>query len=351
MNIETPLEVFLPPANSTTLKDVDLLITTNWDGLNSGVFALRVSPWSVSFLSAVLAYPIYESARMLKDRFRDQSAFQYLLEHADSPLAKLPMKGRDHWAKVPMRWFNSLPVNNAFYKNGTWIFGKNMTNALLDNGTTEVYNDGHGGKVQPWKIMQGDLVVHFAGSSNVRDSWMEPWIARAEAQLPEWNNATTKLILKDEAAAFWKKTEEQMVIDKAKSRVEEDQKAKAAKKLKDEKDKEEKERLEKLRLEKERKVEDSEKKKFAAAEKKKLDAENKKLQNDEKKRLSEEKQTAKQEARKKKAAESQAAHSQAAKSQVAETLIIDVPKASATRTAQASAPIATELPLTILPSQ
>ena len=273
MNLETPLDMFLPPVNSTSLGDVDLIITTNWDGLNSGVFAMRVCPWSVSLLSAVLAYPIYEAPRMEKDRFRDQSAFQFLLEHKESPLAETPMQGRDHWVKVPMRWFNSLPVNNAFYKNGTWVFAKNMTHAMFDNGTNEVYDDGHDGKVNPWKVMQGDMVVHFAGSSNVRDSWMEPWVTRAEALLPEWNNATTQVVLKEEVAAFWNKTEEQMTVDKAKSKVEEAEKArlkkqkqKEEKKAKEEKEKKEKERLEKERMDKERKVEEEEKKRLQKEE-------------------------------------------------------------------------------------
>jgi hypothetical protein len=342
MNLETPLETFLPPANHSALNEVDLLITTNWDGLNSGVFAMRVSTWSVSLLSAILAYPIYESTRMQKDRFRDQSAFQYLLEDGKSPLADLPMKGKDRWAKVPMRWFNSLPVNNAFFKNGTWIFGKNMTKAMLDNGTTEVFNDGHGGKVNPWKVMQGDMIVHFAGSSNVRDSWMEPWVARAEQNLPEWNNATTKYLLREEAKEFWKKTEEQLIIDKAKSKVEEEQKQKALKEKqkkekeeKDKKDKVEKERLEKLRIDKERKVEDEAKKKLAAAEKKKLDAENKNIQNHEKK-------LAKEKVRDEKAAQRSAKRQQekaktvAVPTETAKHLITDAAKASASKTTQAA---------------
>lgn len=339
MNEETPLEVFLPPANSTGLKEVDLIITTNWDGLNSGVFALRVSPWSVSLLSAVLAYPIYEAPRTQKDRFRDQSAFQFLLENNESPLANMPMKGRDRWVKVPMRWFNSLPVNNAFYKNGTWIFGKNMTKPMFDNGTTEVFDDGHGGKVNPWKVMQGDMIVHFAGTSNVRDSWMEPWVERAEAHLPEWNNATTKYALKEEAAEFWKKTEENLVIDKAKAKVEEDQRQKALKekqkKEKEEKDKREKEKLEKQRLDKERKAEETTEKKFAAAEKKRLDAENKAIQNHEKKLAKQRVQEEKASQREKKIA--------LAKQKTATQLITDAARSHpATQTAHASISTATQ---------
>ncbi len=116
INPETRLEIFVPPARLSGLASVHLVIASNWDGLNSGAFALRVHPWTVTLLSAILAYPVYQHERMLKDRFRDQSAFQWLLDahNADSPLAPLPLHGRLHWADVPMRWFNSIPVNNAF---------------------------------------------------------------------------------------------------------------------------------------------------------------------------------------------------------------------------------------------
>ena len=46
MNPQTPLEVFLPPQTngSSCLKNIHLLMAANWDGLNSGAFALRVHP-------------------------------------------------------------------------------------------------------------------------------------------------------------------------------------------------------------------------------------------------------------------------------------------------------------------
>jgi len=243
MNTETPLETFLPPKDGhSSLEDVDLLIASNWDGLNSGVFGLRVSAWSVSFMSAVLSYPIYQASRLETDRFRDQSAFQFLLGSGGSPLADIPMRGKEHWAVVPMRWFNSLPVNNAFFKNGSWIFGQEMSKEMFDKGTTEVFDDGWGSEVKEWKVMQGDLVVHFAGTSFVRDSWMVPWIERAEALYPEWNNATTKDVLKKEAAVFWKQVNEEMADMREKSAIEEKEKEKKKQEEKERKQKEEKEK-------------------------------------------------------------------------------------------------------------
>lgn len=205
LNPETPLEIFLPP--DPELADIHLIMASNWDGLNSGAFALRVNKWSSSLISAVLSYPIYKADIHENDPFRDQSAFQWLLEDPKSPLAPSREGGRQPWTVVPMRWFNSLPINNPFEinDNNAWVLAQNMTGTLFDNGTAEVHDDGHGPKVQPWKVMQGDMMVHFAGATEGgnRDSWMGPWLDRAEKRLPEWSNKTTKVSLAREADEFW----------------------------------------------------------------------------------------------------------------------------------------------------
>ncbi len=123
----------------------------------------------------------------------------------ESPVVQTPNKGREHWANVPMRWFNSLPFNNAFGLTGDWVFNHNMTGSLFDSGTSDIYDDGLGQYVQPWKVMQGDMIVHFAGPRDVRDSWMGPWLDRVEAKLPEWANATTQAELKRDIQEFWRR--------------------------------------------------------------------------------------------------------------------------------------------------
>jgi len=202
MNNHIPLDIFLPPSTAA-FSNVKLVISSNWDGLNSGAFAIRIDPWSVSLLSAVLAYPIYQQDRLQNDSFRDQSAFQWLLTNPGSPLARTRGLPRQHWVDAPMRWFNSFPFNNPFDKEGRWIFRQQMTDELFDKGTSDVYDDGLGAKVRPSKIMRGDMIVHMAGSSHVRESWMRPWLDRSEAQLPEWSNATKLAEFKKQAQIFW----------------------------------------------------------------------------------------------------------------------------------------------------
>ena len=280
LNPSTKLETFLPPNSSDVLNDVHLVISANWDGLNSGAFALRVHPWTASMLSGVLAYPMYEKERTKKDRFRDQSAFQFLLTNGESPLARDPMMHLNHWAKVPMRWFNSLPVNNAFYADGKWLFSHQMTPEMFDNGTTDVYDDGRDGKIQPWKVMQGDMLVHFAGTKGVRDSWMAPWLDRAEALLPEWNNPNQTRKLQIETAQYWEdyETETLKLVQDAKRAQEAEEKRKKEEeraKLEEKKKSEERKKIEQEQRKEDqrRKEEEAAKKKADEAAKKKADAE------------------------------------------------------------------------------
>ncbi len=227
-NPEIPLETFLPPAR-LNLSDVHLLLASNWDGLNSGAFAIRVHPWSVSLLSAVLAYPIYQRPLLQTDRFRDQSAFQWLLnvDNPQSPLANLPLRGRDRWVEVPHALVQLVPLQQRLHPDGRLALQPQHDRRPVREGTLELYQDGMGGLVQPWKVMRGDMIVHFAGSNGVRDSWMGPWLDRVEANLPEWRNATKAGDLAKDVDAFWANTARD--LNEGKRRMEEHQLAEAAK--------------------------------------------------------------------------------------------------------------------------
>jgi hypothetical protein len=173
------------------------------DGVNAGVFAIRVHRWSIALLSAVNAYPVYFPSNVTTSRFGEQSALAWLLESSYSPAV---LNAKEHWAVVPTRWFNSLPFNHAWAIDSTRVFETEMTPEKFDTGTREVYDDGHDMTVvNPWKVMRGDMLVHFTGSTKVRDSWMIPWLERVEAMTPEWADVGAKDRLQIEAATFWER--------------------------------------------------------------------------------------------------------------------------------------------------
>ena len=95
MNKLIPLETFLPPEER---NDVNLLYTKDWNGLNNGVFALRVSTWSLEFLSSILAYRTFRPEEDLP--FTEQSAMEKVM-HMD--------KYAKGVVQCPPQWFNSYP--------------------------------------------------------------------------------------------------------------------------------------------------------------------------------------------------------------------------------------------------
>jgi galactosyl transferase GMA12/MNN10 family len=59
MNRNIPIDIFLPPKE----KDINLLVTYDGNGLNTGAFLIRVSSWAVELLSANIGYAYLPGAR------------------------------------------------------------------------------------------------------------------------------------------------------------------------------------------------------------------------------------------------------------------------------------------------
>ncbi|KAB8349688.1 hypothetical protein FH972_023704 [Carpinus fangiana] len=160
LNPQIPTELFLPP-NDGTWDDIHLLVTYDFNGLNNGVFPIRVHPWSVELLSAILAFRHYRPAADLT--FRDQSAMAALL---DAPAF------RAHVLHAPQRWFNAY---------------RGELNETL----------------APFQFRRGDFLVHFAGDPE-RPQHMAFWLQRAEAHAYEWEVALRYTTYPGEVSAFWR---------------------------------------------------------------------------------------------------------------------------------------------------
>jgi hypothetical protein len=174
----------------------------------------------------MLSYNAYHPSEKLL--FKDQSAMDYVLHN-------LPSLSQN-WTTVPQRWFNAFPVNSDFSDDGRWKYGSPMLPEDFDDGTdvspaigtTSSFIDVRGldtverHRRQPWKIMKGDMAVHFAGIEK-RDSWIVPWADRAEMYLPEWSSSRFQKRVEGEARDFWKWWREDRVGAETKRRVKEEE--------------------------------------------------------------------------------------------------------------------------------
>lgn len=179
LNPHIPVDIFLPPAG---WSDVNLMVTRDFNGLNNGVFPIRVCSWSVELLSAVLSFPHYKPNIELE--FRDQSALEHLL--------KQPRFER-HTMSPPQRWFNGYPGE---------------------------LND----TLAPFQIRRGDLLVHFAGFGD-REERMSDWLRRAEQHDADWELDLKSTTYPTEVKAYWS---DMNVERKAKKKASEEAQEKAS---------------------------------------------------------------------------------------------------------------------------
>ena len=159
LNPYVPIETFLPPPGSE-FDDIHLMYTNDWNGLNNGVFPLRVNRWSVELFSAIISYRYYRADAPLV--FRDQSAMDALLKEP---------KFANHIVETPQRWFNA-------------------------------YQGEHNETLAPFQIRRGDLLVHFAGVAP-REPRMVYWLERAEQHLDDWEIPLKSTSYPQEAREFW----------------------------------------------------------------------------------------------------------------------------------------------------
>lgn len=75
MNSNIPLELFVPPVEFSHIHHV---VANDLNGLNAGVFFLRVHEWSMWYLSAVMSYTNYHPERPL--RYSEQTAMEWLIQ-------------------------------------------------------------------------------------------------------------------------------------------------------------------------------------------------------------------------------------------------------------------------------
>lgn len=158
LNPYVPIEIFLPP--SPEFDDINLLVTHDWNGLNNGVFPVRVCQWSVDLFSAIVAFRHFRPETVLT--FRDQSAMDMLLHEK---------KFAAHTVEAPQRWFNA-------------------------------YQGEHNETLAPFQVRRGDFLVHFAGVGN-RDERILYWLDRAEKHLPDWEMEVQHTTYPTEVRDFW----------------------------------------------------------------------------------------------------------------------------------------------------
>lgn len=186
-----PASSFLPSATSSTAfarwrrrnhqarnedsnkppPEVNLLATNDMNGLNNGIFLLRVSPWAVSLFTAILAYRHYNPTVKLK--FTEQSAMELVLKDD---------RFKDQVQLVPQHWFNA-------YSNG------GPKDFLERNNTKE---EG----LEETHARRGDWLIHFAGNEH-KDKALNEWADMLDGMDDVWETSRVQRDVSGEVRQFW----------------------------------------------------------------------------------------------------------------------------------------------------
>ncbi|KAH0536683.1 hypothetical protein GP486_008867, partial [Trichoglossum hirsutum] len=148
-----PLEIFLPPPD---FDHINFLTTKDHNGLNTGVFFMRVDPWSVTFLTKSMGLPMFRPDIDLGFSI-DQEAMANIFHETEYGYARLYQ---------PRQWFN-----------------------------TYEFSHGYEGK-------KGNMLVHFPG---LGDRWdhMSSWLDIIEQHPEEWEMELSNTTYQAEIDQFW----------------------------------------------------------------------------------------------------------------------------------------------------
>ncbi|THZ15867.1 hypothetical protein D6C91_06620 [Aureobasidium pullulans] len=147
-----PLHIFLPPRD-----DIHIVISNDWNGLNNGVFGLRVNEWSARLLSTTLGYRELRPDEEL--RFTEQSAMEKVLQDS---------RFKQGAAYYPQRWFNAYEAEEE----------------------------------KDYAVKGSDLLVHFAGVGD-RLKKIADWIEKADSEPEVWSVDYRSTSLPQEIFEFW----------------------------------------------------------------------------------------------------------------------------------------------------
>jgi hypothetical protein len=168
MNANMPLEVFLPPLR---LSNVHLLLSKDWNGMNNGVFFIRVHEWSVALLSEAMSYPTLNPGVPLF--WHDQSALNNLLDENDYFSQSVVC--------CPLRWFN------AYMRSSDGLEPNSDSPSRL-------------------QIHPGDLLVYFPGTPKDHlFQTLSPYLEIAESHKAEWEPPLEQTVYIEETRLFWEK--------------------------------------------------------------------------------------------------------------------------------------------------
>ncbi|KAH7177082.1 galactosyl transferase GMA12/MNN10 family-domain-containing protein [Dactylonectria macrodidyma] len=162
-----PVSSFLPPealqahlkvdignagAKDDPNDETHLIIGKDWNGINAGVFLVRVNQWAIELFSDLVAFRHFQPNVTLP--FAEQSALEFLMSE---PRFQRNVQG------VPQVWFNAYPGDSP--------------TEFEERDDKEGLEDQH--------ARRGDFLLHFAGLPD-KEKLINEWVDMLDRQKNPW---------------------------------------------------------------------------------------------------------------------------------------------------------------------
>lgn len=197
LNPNIPLSIFLPPPD---LPHIHFVGNKDWNGLNAGVFFIRVHPWTISLFTSAMSFPICHRDTDLRG-LAEQEAMRLSFERENG--GKDDKGWRSGIVFMPRTWFNAYELFQGEIQ-GSDYYNKAMKTAITSYPGLEMDHRFEG--------VRGSMVAHFAGvDGQVRQDLMADWMDIVDE---EWSmqygagnstNSTTNSERFDQMTEIWER--------------------------------------------------------------------------------------------------------------------------------------------------
>ena len=179
LNPNIPLSIFLPPPD---LPHIHFVGNKDWNGLNNGVFFIRVHPWTVSMFTSAMSFPICHKDVDLGGNV-EQEAMRLTFERENG--GKDDKGWRSGIVFMPRKWFNAYELFQSEIQDSDY-YKETINSTVTSYPGLQMEHKYEGAR--------GSMLTHFPGiNGDVRQKLMNDWMDLVDE---EWlmqygaNNAT-----------------------------------------------------------------------------------------------------------------------------------------------------------------
>ncbi|KAI4731972.1 hypothetical protein E4T49_00004 [Aureobasidium sp. EXF-10728] len=162
LNPNIPLSIFLPPPD---LPHIHFVGNKDWNGLNNGVFFIRVHPWTVSMFTSAMSFPICHKDVDLGGNV-EQEAMRLTFERENG--GKDDKGWRSGIVFMPRKWFNAYELFQSEIQ-GSDYYKETINNTVSSYPGLKMAHKYEGAR--------GSMLTHFPGiNGDVRQKLMTDWM-------------------------------------------------------------------------------------------------------------------------------------------------------------------------------